>query len=146
MHIHHTIFETLDSDLRRFWKVEEIPRRSHLSVEEQKCDEHFSQTHTRASDGRYVVRLSFWNDPPIRLGEFRFVALSSLQHIEQYFKNHSGIKIGRKTRYLGTDSMKSDFNDSSELLRLKMSQIKNKKPLHVKNCRFLQEYEQMRKN
>ncbi|XP_024887554.1 uncharacterized protein LOC112464651 [Temnothorax curvispinosus] len=80
--IHHgTVFDDLDSDLRRFWEVEDIPRKAHMSPEELQCEEHFATTHTRTPEGRYVVRLPFKRGLP-QLGESRFAALSSLRRVE----------------------------------------------------------------
>ena len=50
---------SLESKLRKFWEIEEIPQRAILSPEEQQCEEHFLETHSRCADGRYVVRLPF---------------------------------------------------------------------------------------
>ncbi|XP_071577173.1 uncharacterized protein [Temnothorax nylanderi] len=81
--IHHgTVLDNLQSDLRRFWEVEEIPRTIHMSPEELQCEQHFATTHTRTPEGRYVVRLPFKRGPP-QLGESRFAALSSLKRLER---------------------------------------------------------------
>lgn len=44
-----------------FWKLEEIPLfpTSSLSPDEQECERHFNQTHTRDEHSRYTVRLPF---------------------------------------------------------------------------------------
>ncbi|XP_029680140.1 uncharacterized protein LOC115245797 [Formica exsecta] len=59
---------TADHDLttmvRRFWEQEEVPLApTVLAPEEEKCENFFAQTHTRTSDGRYVVRLPFATTP-----------------------------------------------------------------------------------
>lgn len=80
---HGVVLETLDRDLRRFWKIEQIPQSTYRSPEEQQCETHFLQTHSRTSKGRYVVRLPFKNGPPLSLGESRAIAMSSLHRMEQ---------------------------------------------------------------
>ena len=49
---------TTDDLLAAFWKTEEAPSElSHYSDEEQLALEHFNTTHSRNSEGRYVVHL-----------------------------------------------------------------------------------------
>ncbi|XP_046144711.1 uncharacterized protein LOC123988495 [Osmia bicornis bicornis] len=84
---HATLLENLDADLRRFWEVENIPTQSVLSPEEEKCELHFQSSHTRTSEGRYIVRLPFKSEPPIDLGESRFAAMKSLLSLERRFKS-----------------------------------------------------------
>lgn len=52
--------------LQRFWEVEEIPQHVPLTEEDEQCERHFSETHTRSPEGRYIVRLPFKQGPPIR--------------------------------------------------------------------------------
>ncbi|XP_070149333.1 uncharacterized protein [Polyergus mexicanus] len=61
-------------ELRRFWEIEELPQPRVLSPDENQCEEHFVATHSRRSDGRYIVRLPFKNGPPIGIGESRAIA------------------------------------------------------------------------
>ncbi|XP_046145637.1 uncharacterized protein LOC123988922 [Osmia bicornis bicornis] len=84
---HATLLENLDADLRRFWEVENIPTQSVLSPEEEKCELHFQSSHTRTSEGRYIVRLPFKSEPPIDLGESRFAAMKTLLSLERRFKS-----------------------------------------------------------
>ncbi|XP_071575474.1 uncharacterized protein [Temnothorax nylanderi] len=62
---------TDDTDrlLERFWETEEIRARPALSEADEKCERHFRETHSRDSEGRYVVRLPFKDGPPIDIGE-----------------------------------------------------------------------------
>jgi len=81
--VHHSsVKDDVDYNLRRFWEVEEVPRNSALTPEAQACEEHFRATHYRNSDGRYVVRLSFKNGPPIAIGESRHSALQLYRRSE----------------------------------------------------------------
>lgn len=93
---HHCFsYPSLESELRKFWEVEEISRQSSLSPEDEKCEEHFRFTHSRCPDGRYMVRLPFREGPPIDIGQSRAIAekfLSNLiwrlqanpEHAEEY--------------------------------------------------------------
>ncbi|CAK9796165.1 hypothetical protein ANTPLA_LOCUS674 [Anthophora plagiata] len=64
-HCHHS---DIQGDLDKFWKVEEIIHRSHLTPEETACEEHFQKHTRRTEDGRYVVALPFKNNKEL-LGE-----------------------------------------------------------------------------
>jgi len=77
---HGVIIETLDRDLRRFWEIEEVPQEAPRSPEEHQCEEHFKATHSRISEGRYIVRLPFKNGPSIsrRIALYRHFELSPL--------------------------------------------------------------------
>ena len=61
---HHEVsIEILDRDLLCFWEIEEVPQEAPRSPEEHQCKEHFKATHSRTSEGRYIVRLPFKNGP-----------------------------------------------------------------------------------
>lgn len=53
---HISIDKELHDLLQRFWKLEEISSlsTSSLSVDEQECDQHYKQTHSRDIQGRYT--------------------------------------------------------------------------------------------
>lgn len=57
-----TCSEATDADLRKFWELEEIPGTHAITEDENRCELHFASTHTRRTDGRYVVRLPFKED------------------------------------------------------------------------------------
>ncbi|XP_053597352.1 uncharacterized protein LOC106694272 [Microplitis demolitor] len=60
----HFIFNNRvnDTNLTRFWEIEELPAAKVLSPEEQLCEEHFLRNTTRNTTGRYMVRLPFNNN------------------------------------------------------------------------------------
>lgn len=85
--VHHTfVDDDLDFNLRRFWEVEEVPRTSKLSLDDQACEEYFLHTHSRDRNGRYIVRLPFKTGPPISIGESRNSAL------QQYLRSEKRLK------------------------------------------------------
>ncbi|XP_033218228.1 uncharacterized protein LOC117173695 [Belonocnema kinseyi] len=49
----------LDSNLTKFWEIEEVPSIKLLSQEEQACESHFKNNTQRDPAGRYIVRLPF---------------------------------------------------------------------------------------
>nr|XP_012234631.1 PREDICTED: uncharacterized protein LOC105679278 [Linepithema humile] len=61
--------------MQRFWELESVPtaHRSSLTPEEQECEKHFQDTHSRDSRGRYVVKLPFKKSVE-RLGDSRHKA------------------------------------------------------------------------
>lgn len=56
---HHikTHFTCLRSDLKKFWKVQELPSEHILSKKDEECERHFVETHARDETGRFVLRL-----------------------------------------------------------------------------------------
>lgn len=74
----------LHSSLQKFWIQEEVPQCTKQSAEERLCDLHFSQTHTRTSDGRYIVRLPFKADS-VPLGKSHPAAEKRLHSLERKF-------------------------------------------------------------
>ncbi|XP_029157630.1 uncharacterized protein LOC114930057 [Nylanderia fulva] len=59
----------LDELIQKFWETEEIPSKIIYSSEEELCETHFRQTHSRNADGRYMIRLPFRNNQPPVLGD-----------------------------------------------------------------------------
>lgn len=71
-HLHN-----LQTDINKFWEIEEINIKRHLSKDELACEEHYKNNVTRNPDGRYVVALPF-NDKKQQLGASRAMALKRL--------------------------------------------------------------------
>jgi len=57
-------------DLNRFWELEESPKTSNLSPDEQLAVDHFQTNYRRSPKGRYVVSL-LKKQPSLNLGCFR---------------------------------------------------------------------------
>ncbi|RLU25767.1 hypothetical protein DMN91_001926 [Ooceraea biroi] len=72
----------LESQLERFWAIEEIDVDKPRSKEETECEAHFRENVLRDSSGRYVVRLPFRGNGQ-RLGESRSAALKRLDSLER---------------------------------------------------------------
>lgn len=58
----HTCID-IDARLKSFWEIDNTPNIQAVHTdEERKCEQHFHNTHSRAPDGRYVVRLPLRDD------------------------------------------------------------------------------------
>lgn len=58
----------IDSLLQKFWEIEEISSEPQLSEEDKRYEQHYLETHRRAADGRYIVRLPFKTSPSLDIG------------------------------------------------------------------------------
>lgn len=75
----------LDESLKKFWEIEEIPLSATIkSLEDEKCEKHFEETHYRSEDGRFVVNLPFV-DGAKEIGETRAMALRRFGYLERRF-------------------------------------------------------------
>ncbi|CAI6349668.1 unnamed protein product [Macrosiphum euphorbiae] len=86
---------SLDRTLRNFWELEEVPRLSTMSAEEKMCEEHYQNTHTRDSRGRYVLQLPFKKDIPSNNNSY-LNALRRLNQVEAFLSKHTDISIQYK--------------------------------------------------
>lgn len=91
----HTFID-IDARLKSFWEIEEVSSsdKQHLTEDEIKCEEHYASTHTKAPDGRYVVRLPLRS--PTQLGESRSSAMQRFFQIERSLNS----RPTRKTSYV----------------------------------------------
>ncbi|XP_074028529.1 uncharacterized protein [Leptinotarsa decemlineata] len=63
--LHCSCNPNLDSTLKRFWELEEVPRICKSSPEDSVCEDIFSKTVSRTASGRYIVSLPFRANAPI---------------------------------------------------------------------------------
>lgn len=83
----HTQIE-IDSLLRKFWELEEIPNETVMSEEDQWCENFFRNTHQRQENGKYLVQLplrSFFDSNAI-LGASKQTALNRFYQLEKRFQ------------------------------------------------------------
>lgn len=109
---------SLEQELRQFWEIEEIPQQTILSPAEQQCKEHFRTTHSRNSDGQYIVRLPFKRGPPIDIGESYEHAKRLLNSLQQRLSLNSILEskyteFFREYEQLGHMSPVKSIADSS---------------------------------
>ncbi|XP_038106215.1 uncharacterized protein LOC119765979 [Culex quinquefasciatus] len=83
-----TAVERLEAAVRKFWEVESFETGKALSLEERYCENHFVKTHTRAPDGRYVVRLPIREELRSSLGESIAVAQRRFFSTEKKFTSN----------------------------------------------------------
>lgn len=83
--------EDLHELLKRFWVVEEQVVDVESTAADEGCEEHFSKTHSRTEDGRYVVMLPFRSNVA-ELGESRKLAVRRFEHLERRFEKNTDMK------------------------------------------------------
>lgn len=82
--VHHHL-ENLDvhNMLKSMWHIEDTCTRS-MTADERLCEEIYSATHSRTTDGRYVVKLPLKSAQPIEeIGETRDIALKRFYQLER---------------------------------------------------------------
>ncbi|XP_053686155.1 uncharacterized protein LOC128735696 [Sabethes cyaneus] len=85
--------DNLESIVRKFWEVESFERGKALSLEELYCENHFRETHRRASDGRYVVRLPVREEMLESLGESVNIAERRFRAIEKKLSSDPSLHV-----------------------------------------------------
>ncbi|XP_058827609.1 uncharacterized protein LOC131687534 [Topomyia yanbarensis] len=83
---------TLEESVEQFWKVEELQARSAYSLEERRCEESFSSTTTRTTDGRYMVRLPRQPNFNELIGDSRPMALRRFLLLEKRLARNPELK------------------------------------------------------
>lgn len=73
---------TYESLVNRLWELEEIPRITCMSKENQQCEKHFVETFIRDSSGLYTVRLNFVKEPPLVNNSYQ-LAVQRLKKVER---------------------------------------------------------------
>ena len=71
-----------DQSLTRFWELENVPEKRHLSSEEKQCEQHFDSTTTRKEDGRFIVEMPFKEDCS-QLGHSKASAMRRFLNLEK---------------------------------------------------------------
>jgi len=86
-----TNFPSLDSSIKKFWEIEEPPKKVHVSIDDQTTEKMFIKSVNRETSGRYVVKLPFRSEPP-DLGDSYHVAARSFQNLEVRLNRDSELK------------------------------------------------------
>lgn len=81
----------LDAQLIKFWKIEELTDRASFTTEERFVENHFKSTHTRNSDGRFVVAVPKKLNPEL-LGESKTMAMKRFLELEKRLSNDQNLK------------------------------------------------------
>ena len=83
--------ETTDDLLSRFWELENVPIKKHLTAEEAACEQHFNDTTIQKPDGRFVVQLPF-RSTDTKLGLSRASALKRFFSLERKLNANPELK------------------------------------------------------
>ncbi|GFQ74381.1 integrase catalytic domain-containing protein [Trichonephila clavata] len=67
----------LDDTLRSFWEIKALPEKTLVDTKLKYCMEHFDATHTRDSNGRYVVQMPIIKDK-VQLGSSKVLMVKGL--------------------------------------------------------------------
>lgn len=89
--LHSVSDVALHDQIQKFWQQEQVPEFSRKSEEERFCDEHFENTHSRSTSGRYCIRLPFKPNRPT-LGQSKQVAERRFLALENKFKTQPQFK------------------------------------------------------
>ncbi|KAL0812118.1 hypothetical protein ABMA28_009496 [Loxostege sticticalis] len=84
--------DPLHQIVERFWAAEEVPSRKFLSPDDQQCENIYTSTTVRNSDGSYSVDLPFKEDPQ-NLGNSYTTAKKRFLLLEKKFAKDSNLKI-----------------------------------------------------
>ncbi|XP_052746235.1 uncharacterized protein LOC112051537 [Bicyclus anynana] len=84
--------QSIDTQLRQFWEVEELPRdRDTRTDAERACEELFSQTTKRNDEGRFIVKIPLKASPEL-LGESYFHAERRFLSLEKRLQREPALK------------------------------------------------------
>ncbi|XP_061711557.1 uncharacterized protein LOC133520879 [Cydia pomonella] len=108
--VHCYFTQSIDSQLRKFWEIEDIPQvDSILTADEQKCEDIFTNTTKREEDGRFSVRMPLRESADTlgdsyTLAKTRFLSLErKLERLPEYKRLYCDFmreyeKMGHMTR------------------------------------------------
>jgi hypothetical protein len=74
------IVERIDTQLKKFWEIEEPPHDIIYTREDVKCEKHFEQNVRRNQDGRYVLKMpmkSKWKS----VGKFQVNSIEEIFYV-----------------------------------------------------------------
>nr|XP_037874350.1 uncharacterized protein LOC119630103 [Bombyx mori] len=87
--------DSIETLVSKFWELESVPTKTHLSKAEQECEDFYDlNTYRDNTTGRYVTALPFLRSPTA-LGDSLTTARRCLSSLERRFKT----KIALKTEY-----------------------------------------------
>ncbi|KAJ8984268.1 hypothetical protein NQ317_009752 [Molorchus minor] len=86
----NTLDTSLESVLKSFWQLEEVPKKITMSADDSLCEKIFSESHSRNTTGRYVVALPFKGTEPI-FSDTRSIALRRLYSLEQRLRRNPSL-------------------------------------------------------
>ncbi|XP_011858236.1 PREDICTED: uncharacterized protein LOC105555806, partial [Vollenhovia emeryi] len=108
------IARDLEQQVERFWEMEQVSGKTHMSSEERECELHFIQNTTRDDSGRYIVRLPF-NDKLSELGNNKQNAMRRLVSLERRLMQNEDMNTGYGN-FLDEYNTLGHMQETSELL------------------------------
>ncbi|XP_030762930.1 uncharacterized protein LOC115887601 [Sitophilus oryzae] len=84
--------QDLDKSLTKFWQIEELENKKHLSKDEKYCEEYFKMTTRRNSVGQFIVKYPFRQNLNYQLGNSKKCALKRFYNLETRFKKNENFK------------------------------------------------------
>ncbi|XP_076236255.1 uncharacterized protein LOC143180421 [Calliopsis andreniformis] len=87
---HCSVDKELLEFLTRFWEQEEIEVTIPETADDRRAEEHFTETHLRQPDGRFLVRLPFRSNP--EWGNSRRIACRTLESLKSRFRRSAGFQ------------------------------------------------------
>ena len=89
---HVTLSDNTDDIRAKFWELENIPHKKHLTTEKKLCEKHYDTTTRRNENGRFVVQMPFKENS--RLGLSKITAMRRYLNLES--KLHANPELQKK--------------------------------------------------
>ncbi|CAK1590296.1 unnamed protein product [Parnassius mnemosyne] len=85
-------YNNINTQMSKFWELEEVPLKHHLNPKEKACEAHFINHTFRLESGRFSVSLPL-KDSPDYLGESYTLAKKRLLTLEKRFRKQPDVKL-----------------------------------------------------
>ncbi|XP_050437636.1 uncharacterized protein LOC126843885 [Adelges cooleyi] len=86
-----SVSESLDSTIKQFWELEELPSVRHLSPDDVAAETIYQNTTTRLDSGRFMVTIPFWKPVPL-LGDSKTNALRQYKFLEVRLSKNNDLR------------------------------------------------------
>lgn len=97
--ISHESLEELNTNIRRFWQIQEPPNEKiHLAPEELFCEKYFLETTLQDDSGRFIVQYPLKESPNV-LGESQSIAEKRFYFLESKLKRNPDLK-GQYSKFI----------------------------------------------
>jgi Pao retrotransposon peptidase/Family of unknown function (DUF5641)/Protein of unknown function (DUF1759)/Putative peptidase (DUF1758)/Integrase zinc binding domain len=83
--------DELSELVKKFWEIESCETKKRLNTEEQRVEQHFSETVSRQPDGRYVVQLPL-KESVNDLGDSKKMAIKRFSYLERKLSRNENLK------------------------------------------------------
>ncbi|XP_028157810.1 uncharacterized protein LOC114350993 isoform X2 [Ostrinia furnacalis] len=116
----HTLSFGIDHELnslvKRFWELDNVPKATSLTPEEQLCENKFVTEHERDTSGRYIVKYPFKDDSDPMFQGSREVALRRFHAIEKRLSRDNEL-------YTQYREFMSDYIESNHMSLVPLDQM-----------------------